>query len=250
MVIPGGLVVLTDRRSAAGPLVSVVRAAVRGGAAWVSLRERDLPYGVRRTLADDLRAVVPPGRLIVAGPDPLGGTAVHLAEADPFPLPRPALVGRSTHAPPPGVSRIDPRTSGSACCVGSAAGGEGVDPHTLEKGPDYVTVSPVFPSASKPGYGPALGAERAAAVAGDVPWLALGGVDSAERAAECAAAGAAGIAVMGAVMRADHPEAMARILAGGFASAGVRAGLPAGVRSDVRAGARSDVRSGARSGVR
>ncbi|XVV13495.1 thiamine phosphate synthase [Actinoplanes sp. CA-131856] len=181
MVIPGGLVVLTDRRSAAGPLVSVVRAAVRGGADWVILRERDLPYGERAALAEQLRAVLPAGRLIVAGPDPLGGEAVHLAEADP--VPDVGLIGRSAHG--------SPRLS-------------------LE---DYVTLSPIYPTKTKPGYGPALGPEKAAALAGDVPWLALGGVDTPARAAACVAAGARGVAVLGAVMRADDPELAAAELA-------------------------------------
>jgi thiamine-phosphate pyrophosphorylase len=38
--------------------------------------------------------------------------------------------------------------------------------------------------------------------------LALGGIDSAQRVAECMAAGAAGVAVLGAVMRADDPGAV------------------------------------------
>ena len=97
MVSPAGLVVLTDRRLAGGPLPQVIEAAVRGGAAWVILRERDLPYAERRALADELRAVVPPGRLIVAGPDPLGGDAVHLAEADSWPDSDVRLIGRSRH---------------------------------------------------------------------------------------------------------------------------------------------------------
>jgi thiamine-phosphate pyrophosphorylase len=215
MVKPGGLVVLTDRRSAAGPLVSVVEAAVRGGAGWVILRERDLPYACRRALADELRAVVPEGRLIVAGPDPLGGDAVHLAEADPLPSAPVKLVGRSRHASsvgtpdvPPGVV---PHAHGGA---GNASGGGGPDPHT-----SYVTLSPIYLSASKPGYGPALGAGRAAELAGEVPWLSLGGIDSAERAAECAAVGATGIAVMGAVMRAADPESTASALAEAFTAA-------------------------------
>jgi thiamine-phosphate pyrophosphorylase len=185
MVTPGGLVVLTDRRSAAGPLAEVVRAAIRGGAGWVILRERDLPYASRRALADELRELLPPGRLIVAGPDPLGGDAVHLAEADPLPTVPVSLVGRSRHA---------------------ALSDEG-----------YATLSPVYPTATKPGYGPALGPRRAAALAGSVPWLALGGIDSAERAAACAAAGARGIAVLGAVMRAADPQTAARELATAFA---------------------------------
>ncbi|WP_433793343.1 thiamine phosphate synthase [Actinoplanes sp. CA-252034] len=185
MVTPKGLVVLTDRRSASAPLVEVVRKAVRGGAAWVVLRERDLSYGDRAALATRLRSVVPDHRLIIAGPDPLGGTAVHLSGSDPLP-PGMSLTGRSWH----GTEDLS--------------------------GVDYVTVSPVYPTASKPGYGPALGATGAAEMRAPVPWLALGGVETAGQAAECAAAGAAGIAVMGALMRSPDPEGTARSLASAF----------------------------------
>ncbi|MGH6945073.1 MAG: thiamine phosphate synthase, partial [Geminicoccaceae bacterium] len=73
---------------------------------------------------------------------------------------------------------------------------------------DYVTLSPVVASASKPGYGPPLGAAgRAGAVAtSTVPIVALGGITAAN-VTECLAAGAAAVAVMGAVMTADDPEA-------------------------------------------
>jgi thiamine monophosphate synthase len=49
-----------------------------------------------------------------------------------------------------------------------------------------------------------------------MPWLALGGIDSARRVAACAEAGAAGIAVLGAVMRASDPERVARELSTAF----------------------------------
>ena len=188
MVIPSGVVVLTDRRLAARPLVEVVAAAVRGGAAWVVLREKDLGYAERHALAESLRAVVPAGRLVVAGPDPLGGDAVHLSATDPVP-PGVRLIGRSCH----GVPQLSTE--------------------------DYVTLSPVYRTTTKPGYGPALGPDRAATLAGGVPWLALGGVQSAHRAAACAAAGATGIAVLGAVMRAADPETVARTLTQAFAEA-------------------------------
>ena len=207
---PSGLVVLTDRRLAGDALPAVVEAAVRGGAAWVILRERDLPYASRRALADELRAVLPPGRLIVAGPDPLGGDAVHLAEADPWPVPRVGLVGRSRH--------------------------EMVAPSEE----DYVTLSPVFLTASKPGYGPALGPVEAGRLAGRVPWLALGGIDSSVRVGACVRAGAAGIAVLGAVMRAGDPEVVARELSTAFAVAvdsGV-AGSDCGRRAEIVGGGR------------
>ena len=181
MVIPSGVVVLTDRGLAAGPLAEVVRAAVRGGASWVILREKDLGYADRSALAAELRSVVPPRRLIVAGPEPLGGKAVHLSAQDSRPE-GVELVGRSWH---------------------------GVEPLSDE---DYVTVSPVYPTESKPGYGPAIGPDRAGRMAGRRPWLALGGVDSPSRVRECMRAGAAGVAVMGAVMRADDPEKVTRSL--------------------------------------
>ncbi|MBY0299901.1 MAG: thiamine phosphate synthase, partial [Methylobacterium sp.] len=81
-----------------------------------------------------------------------------------------------------------------------------------DAGADYVSLSPIFPSASKPGYGPALGLEglRAACRLG-LPVLALGGVTPATAPA-CLHAGAAGIAVMGGVMRAEDPAAAARDL--------------------------------------
>lgn len=211
---PSGLVVLTDRRLAAGPLIEVVAAAVRGGAAWVVLRERDLPYAERRRLAVALRDVLPPGRLIVAGPDPLGADAVHLAAVDPLPAAGVSLIGRSCH---------------------------GVPDLSIE---DYVTLSPVYPTSTKPGYGPALGPATADALAVEVPWLALGGIDTPARAAECAAAGARGIAVLGAVMRAADPEAVARSLATAFgaerSAAASRSARPTG--AVVAAGAAGSAR--------
>ena len=83
--LPAGLLVVTDRRQARAPLAEVVDAAVAGGARWVLLREKDLPAADRAALAARLRAVLAPvgGTLTVAGPDPLGGSGVHLAAADP-----------------------------------------------------------------------------------------------------------------------------------------------------------------------
>lgn len=74
--------------------------------------------------------------------------------------------------------------------------------------PEFVTLSPVAASLSKPGYGPALGVEGVRAVAriaGGLPVFALGGVD-AGNARSFLDAGAYGVAVMGAVARADDPE--------------------------------------------
>ncbi|MET7402771.1 thiamine phosphate synthase [Dactylosporangium sp. NPDC005572] len=76
-----------------------------------------------------------------------------------------------------------------------------------DDGVDYATLSPIYPTRSKPGYGPPLGLAGLGrmALAVSVPVYALGGVDSPARVRDCLDQGAAGVAVMGAVMRADDP---------------------------------------------
>jgi thiamine-phosphate diphosphorylase len=189
-----GLLLLTDRRQAGRSLVDVVAAAVEGGARHVVLREKDLPRDERLALAAALRAVLGPagGQLIVAGPDPLGGDAVHLAAAD-APISA-RLVGRSCH--------------------------RAADLRQLSQ-VDYVTLSPVFASPSKPGYGPPLGADGLARLCArtTIPVFALGGVTSPDKAVACVAAGARGVAVMGAVMRATDPAATVAALLGAVVTA-------------------------------
>ena len=173
------LLVLTDRSQCAGPLVDTVAAVVDGGARAIVLREKDLPADERDHLAEQLRALLDPvgGVLVRAGAaGSAGADAVHLAANDPFPQPRPVLVGRSCHS----VDEL------------GRAGAEGCD---------YVMLSPVFPTASKPGYGPPLGlAGLARLTALAPPAYALGGIRPAD-VPGCLAAGARGIAVMGPVMR-------------------------------------------------
>lgn len=185
---------LTDRGLAEGAgrtLPATVAAAVLGGARAVVLREKDLPAGARLELARELRALLDPvgGLLIVASDARVArdaGTAgVHLARDEPPPERTGLLVGRSCH---------------DAAELRAAAG----------SGLDYVTLSPIYPTPSKPGYGPALGPAMAGLIRdtpGCPPVYALGGVTP-ERAVECRTAGAYGIAVMGAVMRAGDPAAV------------------------------------------
>jgi thiamine-phosphate pyrophosphorylase len=77
------------------------------------------------------------------------------------------------------------------------------------EGAAYATLSPYAATPSKPGYGPPL---PTTAFAGHpIPVFALGGITPAN-VAEARAAGAYGVAVMGAVMRADEPAAVVRSL--------------------------------------
>jgi len=186
------LLVLTDRVAAAArgrTLAVTVAAAVGAGARVVVFREKDLPDVDRKRLGAEVAAVMPPdGWLLVASDarlaEELGAAGVHLAAGDPWPEPVPSVVGRSCHD----HAELQAATA---------------------EGADYATVSPVYPTASKPGYGPALGNEvlrDLTAPADAPPVYALGGVD-ATNAAECLTAGAAGVAVMGSVMAAESPAA-------------------------------------------
>ncbi|MDR7252196.1 thiamine-phosphate pyrophosphorylase [Nocardioides sp. BE266] len=170
------LVLLTDRsqlRLGRG-LVRTVRECAEAGLAAVVVREHDLEGPARAALVRALVAV--PGLTVVSSRilEP-AAHGLHLA-AHQAPLPG-VRWGRSCH------SRAD---------VGRAA----------DAGASWATLSPYAVSASKPGYGPALPPE---AYAGHpVPVLALGGIDVGN-AADAVAAGAHGVAVMGAVMRAADP---------------------------------------------
>ena len=160
------LLVLTDRAQAAPrSLVEVVRGAVAGGARAVVLREKDLTRVERAEIAAQLRSAV--DVLLVASDPLIPADGVHLAATDPMPDPRPTLVGRSCH---------------DADEIARA----------VAEGCDYVTVSPVFASASKPGYGPPLGVDglRELATGADIAIYALGGVTP-DRARACIDAGRA-----------------------------------------------------------
>ncbi|RLP83493.1 thiamine phosphate synthase [Micromonospora sp. BL4] len=196
MTPPSGVVLLTDRLVARGGLDLVVAGAVAGGVRWVVLREKDLPRAERAALAAGLRAILADvgGTLIVAGPDPLDGDAVHLPAAGPYPPPTHRLVGRSCH----NQSELHRLTT-----------------------EHYATVSPVWPTKTKPGYGPPLGPDglRKLVEASPVPLLALGGVETPEHVTACIQAGAAGIAVLGALMRAQDPAETAATLTSAYAKA-------------------------------
>ncbi len=187
--------VISDRSQALRPLEQVAEAAFAGGCRWFSLREKDLPPAARRDL---LAALVRLGRrfgaTVTAHEDieavaATGADGVHLPSGGDPQAARAHLPGALTGA--------------SAHSAQEAAA-------LIRAGVDYVTVSPVFLTASKPGYGPALGLEGLARIAAHTPGpvMALGGITP-ESAALCRAAGAHGVAVMGEIMRAADPQAMA-----------------------------------------
>jgi thiamine-phosphate pyrophosphorylase len=192
------LLVISDRGQAALPLVEVAAAAFRAGCRWFSLREKDLPAAERRAVLRELVALGAPFGAAVMVHDDIaaaascGAAGVHLPGGSEPAAARCRL--------PAGLLGVSAHSSEEAAAY-------------LKAGADYVTLSPIFLSRSKPGYGPALGLAalaRAARRAGG-PVVALGGLD-AGNIARCLAAGARGVAVMGEVMRAADPEAAVRLL--------------------------------------
>lgn len=79
------------------------------------------------------------------------------------------------------------------------------------EGADYAGIGPVFDTLSKPGLPASLGLDAISAATGALPLLAIGGID-ADRARLARAAGAHGVAVIGALWRQPDPLLAAREL--------------------------------------
>jgi thiamine-phosphate pyrophosphorylase len=195
------LCLVTDQRTSRRPLPEAVAAAVAGGVDWVQIREKELEGRALLELADELarlaRRADPAVRVLVNRRSDValaaGLDGVHLGFDAAQPeiarrlLGAEKLVGVATHA------------------AGELA--EDTLPHL-----DYVQLAPIFAPLSKPTARAPLGVEvlrRACALA--LPVLAQGGVE-ATNAGACLRAGAAGVAVTGAILAASDPKAAAAAL--------------------------------------
>ncbi len=192
------LAIVTDVERAGGEasLLRIVDEAVRGGVNFVEVRAHGLNDTELTALARKLVATVSSRAIVVVnGPTSValeaGASGVHLPESARLnlsPLQGSLLVGRSVHS-------LESARKAAA---------EGVD---------YIILGTVFPSASHPG-GVTVGTELVTEVtsAVDIPVIGIGGI-TAHNAADVVAAGAAGVAVIGAIIGADNPYAAANDLA-------------------------------------
>jgi thiamine-phosphate pyrophosphorylase len=188
--LPSALLVITDRHQARHSIEDIAEATGRAGAHWLLVRDKDLAPAERRSLVSRISAIARRHgmHLSVSRDVDLAadyGASVHLQSAEAVGAARlrlgpEVLVGMSAHA----LSDVE---------------------RAAAAGADYVTLSPIFLTPSKPGYGPALGLGMLdqAAKAG-IAVVALGGV-TAGTARLCLDAGAAGVAVMGEIMRSGDP---------------------------------------------
>jgi thiamine-phosphate pyrophosphorylase len=186
------LLLVTDRAQARHALTAIVGLALARGCRWVSLREKDLPEDEQVLL---LRSLLPMARKHGA---------------------RLMLHGEAALAKLAGADGVHLPSGGNAAAARALLGPDklvGVSIHTVTEAEainpmaaDYALAGPAFETPSKPGYGPEIGRKGLSEIAraAHVPVLAIGGINTA-RVGEVIAAGCAGVAVMGGVMRAPDP---------------------------------------------
>jgi thiamine-phosphate pyrophosphorylase len=195
------LYIITDRHATGGrPLGAVVRAALAApvprAELAVQLREKDLGGAALTALARELRAVTAEAGVALYVNDrvdvamAVGADGVHLGGGS---------------LPAADVARIAP----ALAIAVSAHDGAEIAAAAAAPGVRFAVFGPVFETPSKIALGAPLGPgalRAAAAAAGKLPVLALGGV-SPDRTAECVRTGAYGVACIRAVMASPDPAA-------------------------------------------
>lgn len=196
------LVVVTDADQAAPrSVVAVVREALAGGCRAIQLRDKVGPARETLALARELRDLTRASDALLFINDrvdialAVGADGVHLGPSD-----LPLACARHWAGPflALGYSTDDPGEAGRA----------------VSQGADYIGCGAVYGTATKDVGGEAIGVERLRAVATSVPVpvLGIGGI-SEHNVDGVARSGAAGAAVVSAVMASSDPRAaVARLL--------------------------------------
>lgn len=193
------LYIVTDRKASRGrDHMSMVRAALDGGADVIQLRDKDLSGRDLYALAREMASLVHASRARFIVNDRLdialaaGADGVHLGQYD-----LPVAAARSLSPP--------------SFIIGASVGSVEEALAAERDGADYIALSPVFSTPTKDDAGPGHGLEvlREIKAAVKLPVIAIGGVN-AGNVTEVVAAGADGVAVISAVLGADDVEAAAR----------------------------------------
>ncbi|MDA1015090.1 MAG: thiamine phosphate synthase [Planctomycetota bacterium] len=181
------------------PIEAVVRDAIEGGVSIVQLREKLMPDPEIVKLGRTIREITrESGAVFIMNDRP--DLAV-LTEAD------------GVHVGQDELSVADARRIvGTNCLVGVSTHSIAQARKAVDDGADYIGVGPVFESGTK-AFDEFAGLEfvREVAVKIDIPWFAIGGIDS-ERVGEVINAGGHCVAVSGAICRAEQPREAARAI--------------------------------------
>jgi thiamine-phosphate pyrophosphorylase len=187
------LYLITDRAASPRPPVEVVEECLGAGLRAVQLREKDLEARDLLALADALREATArhAARLLVND----RADVALAARAD-------GVQRTHTSLPVSALRGIAP----AGFLVGASVHSVAEARDAAGQGADFIVFGPVYDTPSKRRYGPPQGLAALEAVAGAVapPVLAVGGLTPA-RVAEVLAAGAAGVAVIGAIYGAPRP---------------------------------------------
>ncbi len=195
------LYVVTDRTLSRGRNHGeVVRRAIAGGATLIQYREKNLSEEEMVEEASRILRTCRAGGVPLIVNDSLevarkaGADGLHLGQGDGDPRRVRAVMGRGFII---GVSVHDAEEAREAEANGA----------------DYVAANGVFPTGSKNDLGPPLGLQGIASIVGatDLPVVAIGGIN-AGNAADLIRAGAAGLAVISAVVSAADIESACRSL--------------------------------------
>jgi thiamine-phosphate pyrophosphorylase len=196
---------VTDRAAAGADLAARVEAAVANGVDLVQVRDRALEGAALLAHVEDIIAAARRGARARGGPVRIvvnrRADVALAAGADGLHL--------GFDAMPPATARA---LLGPAAWLGASLHGAGEIAALAGAPLDYVHLAPIFDPLSKAAERPALGLDALRrACAGALPVLAQGGITEGNAAA-CRAAGAAGVAVTGAILLAPDPGAAARAL--------------------------------------
>lgn len=174
-----GFYFITDSKLTVHGVIEDVRRALAAGVALVQYREKERASGERRAEAEEMLALCRGSDVAHTGSGVAHtGSSVPLIVNDDIRLAR-DIGAQGVHLgqddAPPSEAR---RELGPGAIIGVSVGNCKEARLAEEAGADYLAVSPVFPTPTKPDAGPAVGVEgvRAIRAATDLPLVAIGGL--------------------------------------------------------------------------
>jgi thiamine-phosphate pyrophosphorylase len=186
------IMLITDAAQAVLPLEHVIDGALKGGCRWVLLRDINASDDALLKQAISIKKICATynAKLFISRnvnvANAIDADGIHFSSSQTISKNNNMIIGQSCH---------------NANEIISAE----------KNGTNYITLSPVFETFSKPNA-TSLGLEKFKMLVGQTkkPVIALGGMNV-ERAKQSMGAGANGIAIMGDMMRSENPEACMRM---------------------------------------
>lgn len=194
------LYLVTDRELSKLPFYEMIREAIKGGVTVIQLREKNLSTREFIEEAIEVKKIIEGSGIPLIINDrvdvaiAIGADGVHLGNDD-----MPVDIAR--------------RILGKSFIIGASASSVEEAIEKEKKGADYIAVSPVFPTPTKPDAGPPLGLEGIKEMKKfvKVPLIGIGGINK-TNVMDVIKSGADGIAVVSAIVSSEDPEKSAREL--------------------------------------